>query len=215
MLHMSMVSPQIKFQGAASVEPIADQQQGPTCGFEAVENVIQLFRPAGNYLSDRELVVKAMQYGGLEKDADGYSLDPRVYRTILLDYSIGTHWYPFDYAGVVIPALLSNRVILAMGDSHYLNPIAYPDRGGGHAFVITNFYTDETGTYFGGCVGIDSNFSQQQSVWDYVSLQNCIAWAIENVTRRPLLVSDNPVNWSNTARWYRLMRNGQLVPVPY
>lgn len=40
MLNIRTVSDQIQFGGAANVAPIADLQKGPTCGFEAIENII-------------------------------------------------------------------------------------------------------------------------------------------------------------------------------
>lgn len=87
---------QITFGGAAKVAPIADKQVGPTCGFEAIENVIQLFHNYGNDLVQRDLISRAQLYGALIPARDGYALDYRYYSQILHDYHIDAHWYPFS-----------------------------------------------------------------------------------------------------------------------
>ncbi len=73
------------FAGVASIAPIADQQFGPTCGFEAIENVIQLFHNIGNDLFQRDLLPRAKTYGALIPTSNGYVLNPAFYQQILLE----------------------------------------------------------------------------------------------------------------------------------
>ncbi len=213
MIDLRRASSQIRFSGASLVAPIADEQHGPTCGFEALENVIQLFYRVGD-ISETDLVARARNYKGLSKVEGGYAPKVSVYQRLLADYNIAAHWYPFDFLNVIIPALAANRVILALGEGYPLNPVAYVERNVGHAYIITNYYTDETGYYFGGCVGIDSNFANRESVWNYQSIQESVSWSIQQGLNTPLLITDNPVNWPIKARFYRMLRTGQLVPVP-
>lgn len=80
---------EISFTGLTAVEPLADLQAGPTCGFEAIENFIQLYNPGfSNTLSDY-LQHSELFDGGGQMVANGMTLDPRHYQHILGDFGIG------------------------------------------------------------------------------------------------------------------------------
>src|SRR5689334_6776747 len=100
--------PGLRFKGAVNVAPLADRQVGPTCGFEAIENIIQLFRPLGNDLVEKDLLVRARFYGVSHLSSRGESLDVNGYARILIDYGIVSYWYPFDVYNIVLPALMAN-----------------------------------------------------------------------------------------------------------
>src|SRR5262245_27148068 len=139
MIDSRTIGNHVRFTGYTNVELFADQQTGPTCGFESVDNIIQLFQPRSDDLTQRDLLPRAQQYGYALDSDDGLWLDPRGYQHLLADYGIAARWYPFDYQQVVIPALRSNRGVLVVGDAHNLNQEAYPSQGSGHAFVLTNY----------------------------------------------------------------------------
>jgi hypothetical protein len=213
MLDSRSIGNQVRFSGYTNVDLFADQQTGPTCGFEAVENVIQLFHPQHNALTQQDLLPRAQHYGYARDSDEGLWLDPRGYQHLLADYGIAARWYPFDYRQVVIPALRSNRGVLVVGDAHRLNPGLYPSPDSGHAFVLTNYFTEESGVYILGYVGIDSNVPGRETPWGYECVEAAAAWAAGHVMRCPVLVTDQPGNWRMTAQFYRLLPGGQLVPV--
>lgn len=208
MLDIRQCHRQIRFRGAVDVAPLADQQKGPTCGFEAVENIIQLFHPTGNDLVETDLLRRAQYYGM----AKNYILNIRVYRQLLFDYHIPASWFPFDFAQVIVPALWNNRGVLVVGDAHYLNPQVYPPDSC-HAFVLTNYYVDETEFFILGFAGLDSNFAGQECIWSLASIGQSLSWAVHHVTPTPVLVTSMPINWPHRARYYRQMRTGQYIPV--
>jgi hypothetical protein len=214
MIDARRVGNQIRFKGFKHVEPIADEQSGPTCGFEAIENILQLFHRVSDDLTKRDLLPRALRYGVARPVHGGYSLDIRAYQRILCDYGIIARWYPFDHQQVIIPALRGNHGVLVVGDAHFLNQQAYPYPNSGHAFVLANYYTEETGYFILGYVGIDSNFARQEMVWPYQTVEAAAAWAARNVLPYPVLITDTPGNWPNTAQFYRLTSAGKLVPVP-
>src|SRR4029450_13699078 len=120
MLDSRKIGSQIRFTGFIDVKPFADEQTGPTCGFEAVENIIQLFHRVGDDLTERELLPRARHYGFAHPGPNGFALDVRGYPRILTDFGVIARWYPFDYQQVVIPALRLNRGVLVVGDAHAL-----------------------------------------------------------------------------------------------
>lgn len=212
MLDIRQCQPQIRFQGAAHLAPLADKQNGPTCGFEAVENLIQLFHPAGNDLVERDLLPRAQNYGMAGKTPKGYVLDIRAYRQLLFDYHIPASWYPFDFAQVIVPALWNNRGVLVVGDAHYLNPNAYAPNSA-HAFLVTNYCVDESECFIVGFIGLDSNFARQECAWPFAGVEQALLWSLHRVTATPVLVTDVPFNWPARARCYKQQATGQIVPV--
>jgi hypothetical protein len=213
MLDIRNINRQITFRGAANVAPIADKQKGPTCGFEAIENIIQLFHNVGNNLVEVDLLRRAKSYGALISTPEGPSLDIRGYSRMLQDYGIPSHWYPFDYRQIVIPALWNNRGLLVVGDAHYLNSEAYPKIGSNHAFVLTNYYTEESEHYILGYIGVDSNFAQTEIAWPYQNIENAVQWATQNVITTPVLITDIPINWQSKVKYYKMTKMGQIVPI--
>jgi hypothetical protein len=201
------INPGLRFEGAANVAPLADRQIGPTCGFEALENIIQLFHPLGNDLVERDLLPRARMYGACHLSPQGEFLDPKGYIQILVDYGIASSWYQFDAYNVIVPALMADHVMLAIGDAHFLGYAQTVSLRSWHAFVITNFYTDMTGTALLGFVGIDSNVEGRESAWAYQQIANAVS-AIPT----PLLISASPIRWPNRARSYRQNFDGSVSP---
>jgi len=212
MLEHNKTVSQMRFAGAAQVEPIADQQIGPTCGFEALENLIQLFYPTDNNFAQRELLPLARDAGCLVRGSDGDSLALKGYQPLLAHFGITARWYPLDHQQVLIPALHANRGVLAIGPGYALNPNVYAPNGI-HAIVITNYYTDEPALQVLGYVGIDSNFPNQQTLWPWQAIEASLTWAQRYYLRLPLLITDAPIRWPSIARYYRLLRSGHLESV--
>lgn len=195
--------------GITLVEAIADKQRGPTCGFEAVENVIQLYRPENNDLIHTDLIPRARGYGFLQDTGAGPMLQVRGYRRILADYHIPSKWEDYDPFRVLIPALRQNRVALAIVDAHHLDSAMYPRRPSLHAIVITNFVTGASDRKVWGFTGIDSNV-EGELAWHHEE----IARAIKAVQPQPkLLVTETPSNWHGRADHYRRMPDGTFVAV--
>jgi hypothetical protein len=196
------------------VSLLADQQKGPTCGFEAIENIIQLFYDIGNDLLESDLLQRAESYGAaVPMPEGGVALDIRAYESILQDYRISSNWYPFDPAQVVIPALANNRGVLAVGDVHCLYPDPNLRVGSNHAFVLTNFYTDQSEQYVVGYVGLDSNFAQTEVFWPHHNMARALQWASQNVVSLPVLITDAQFPGPNKARYYKVTNTGLAAPV--
>ena len=193
---------QLRFGGAANIQLIADRQSGPSCGFEAIENLIQLFHPVSNNLTNLDLIPRALHYGFAQKRANGFSLDIRGYQTLLADYSIGAYWYPFDFQNILIPALLSNLGVVAIGNAYFLAPDLY-DPISPHAFLISNYCADPSEVFIEGLVGIDSNFTHTECRWPVQSIEQALVWTMQNITQTPLLISAEPIQWLDKVSYYR------------
>jgi hypothetical protein len=70
-IELKKTASQIRFKGFTKVPLPADTQRGPTCGFEAIETIIQLFHGVGNDLTERELLPWAHRYGAAAPIAGG------------------------------------------------------------------------------------------------------------------------------------------------
>lgn len=212
MLNLADVNKQITFSGATRVAPLADKQTGATCGFEAIENIIQLFLNVGNNLVEADLLPRALARGVAMPGAGEYRLSIHGYLKILEEYGIPARWYPFDYRQVVIPAQWNNRGVLVVGDAHYLNPQMYPRQLSWHAFVLTNYYTDQSGYHLIGYIGLDSNVPKTEVAWPFQSVESAASWAAQGMGT-PVLVTEIPFNWPSRAKYYRLDNTGQLEPI--
>lgn len=179
----------ISFLGFSHVERLADIQAGPTCGFEALENIIQLNNPnILNSLSD-ELQYHEYYDGGLVSSG---ALNTSHYQHILNSHNIPSHWNNFSHENI-INAIEHDHGVLAIGKAHSLNPMVYPDLEGNHAFVITDVIRDDFGqiTHY---KGIDSNFENQETIWPVENIED----ALTKIDSRPqLLITDRPLNWNN------------------
>jgi hypothetical protein len=192
-----------------NIASIADQQRGPTCGFEAVENIIQLFHDLNNNLSESDLLLRAMGYGAVLNTPGGRALHINAYQRILLDYGIASAWYPFDPL-VLSSALYNNHGVLAIGEAYYLKPEMYSG-GGAHAFVLTNYCTDTSRHHIVGYTGIDSNLANVEVRWPRQNVER----ALHEGGRRfgtPLLITARPANWFSKPRYYVMHGQGQLWP---
>jgi hypothetical protein len=193
--------------GPILVEMLADQQKGPTCGPEAVENLIQLFHPLPNSLSDTDLLWRAQARGGVLWQPDGPYLEPWAYQGLLADYGITAEWHAYD-AQALVNALQANRGVLAVVDAHHLRPQFYPNPESWHAVAVTNIITDTSRRVLE-FVGIDSNFPGTQQRWSL----RAFGTAASSWMYTPLLITTQPMRWSRSANCYVRQRDGSLVPV--
>jgi hypothetical protein len=192
--------------GVADVESLIDQQEGPSCGFESLENVVQLYHPARNDLSRTVLRKLAYRYGYLVRGVDGERLDSAGYDQLLQAFGIEATWMDFDH-GRLITALRENRVAIAVVDPSVLDPRGYgPSTGDLHAIVVTNFVTDVSGRWVVGYRGMDSNFPGKERTWSAAAME-LATQAFEYV---PLLVTDEAARWSSRVKHYVLLPNGAL-----
>lgn len=152
----------------------ADQQNGPECGFEAVENTIQQFWPVSNSVSDTILKQLARNYGALMPDG---SLHPAGYRALLQHYQIQSAWYAFDHS-LLINALHQRRIVVAIVDASHID-INYPSNSG-HALMLTRVVRDDANRFVIGYQGVDSNYSGQGRWWDAHAFQRAAAYYAPN-----------------------------------
>jgi hypothetical protein len=222
MLDPKNINHQVRFKGVINESRISNKQQGPTCGFEAIANIIELCRPeyAGKDLVKEDLLGRAQGYRAVDQQG---TLAIWAYQRILKDYLISSLWYPFDHYQIILPALLNNLGMVIVGDAYFLNSEAYK-RSGSHAFVLTNYYTEESGHYSMGYTRIDSNFSFQsrggqfregENFWPYQRVENAARGLASYCANRPVLITSQQLRWSDTARHYRRIRSGQFLAVPY
>jgi hypothetical protein len=205
MIDLRQYQRQLRFSGAAHIQQLADKQKGPTCGFEAIENLIQLFHTAGNDLAETVLIPKALQNGYVRHEKDGLHLPLHGYRPILAGFGMDAYWFPPDFYNVIIPALNCNLSIVVVGNAYFLAPYTYgmirP-----HAFLISNYCVNPTRHFVEGLVGLDSNFAGQECQWSIQSIQQALYWMVQNIMPTPVLVTAQPIRWTNKAPYYR--RNG-------
>lgn len=192
--------------GRSYLQSIIDLQQGPTCGLEAVENVVQMFFSARNNLQDTHLIPFAKQHGTLVPDSGGSWLHPSGYQPLLAEFGIGTNWYDFDHK-VLVTALRANRVVIAVVDAHQIDRESYPPESG-HAVVITNYVLDPTRKRVVGYVGMDSNHSGEERAWSASALKRAALFP----DHAPLLITDAPGRVPKNADFY-ILWNGALLPV--
>jgi hypothetical protein len=193
--------------GVVDVELLADEQQGPTCGFEAVENVIQQFRRLPNSISGTDLIWRANSRGGVLWEADGPVLEPWAYQGLLSDYGIKSEWQAYN-AQALVHAVQAHRGVLAVVDAHQLRPSFYESPGSWHAVAVTNIIADASDSVLA-FVGLDSNFPGTQQCWEL----NAFARAASGWEYTPLLITAQPVRWRRKASHYLRQWDGSLVPV--
>lgn len=192
--------------GIDGIAGIADRQIGPTCGFEAVENIVQLFVPARNDLSSTTLLPMASQAGYLVPGVHAPMLVTPAFRPLLARFGIATTWASFDHQQL-IDALAQNRVAIAIIDAYYLGSATYRFRNSWHAVIITNFVTDPTGTWVQRYAGIDSNFPSQIVTWPVEAVDRA-AKATGN--RPPLLITDRATYFGRHNVRYTLQPDGRV-----
>ena len=222
MLDLKNISHQVRFKGVTNESTISNKQQGPTCGFEAIANIIELCIPeyAGRDLVKEELFGRAQRYGAVDQQG---ALAICAFQRILQDYSISALWYPFDHYQVILPALLNNLGVLIVGDAYFLNSEVY-QQSGSHAFILTNYYTEESGHYIVGYTGVDSNFSFQrrdgqfregENFWPYQRVENAARGLASYYANSPVLITSQQSRWPDAVRYYRRTMAGQFLAVPY
>jgi hypothetical protein len=193
--------------GVIHIESIIDQQEGSMCGFEAVENVLQLYVPVDNSVSHTDLVARAHKYGALGWTGSSYFLDIAGYEPLLRDYGIGSRWTPFSHEAL-IDAVWSNRVAIVLVDGCQLDPESYSSPNSFHVVVVTNLVTDATRRTALAYVGIDSNFGGRQREWPL----DLLARAAEACPHRSMLVTDAPARWPHRSAHYVQLPDKRIVP---
>jgi hypothetical protein len=181
---------EISFKGFTAVEPLADLQVGPTCGFEAIENFIQLGNPGCNNTLSDYLQQSELFDGGGNLLMDGVTLDPAHYQHILSDFGIGTQWYDFSH-DTLAQAIEGNRGVLAVGDAHFLDPSSYSSKNAYHAFMITDITRGPSGEITD-YKGLDSNFLQKEVHWSPEAIEKALR---HSLLRQPLLISMQEMKW--------------------
>ena len=188
--HISATSSTISFTGLGLTSHLADLQCGPTCGFEAIENLIQLNNTGyNNSLSDYLQHAEFFDGGSIPVDG-GLSLNPQHYQHILNDFGINADWHAFSH-DLLIDLITKNRGILAVGDAHYLDSVSYPQMNSHHAFVITDAVHDDFGNVIG-YKGLDSNFSGQEVEWSPQQIEGALQ---HSLLKECLLISGKEMNW--------------------
>lgn len=193
--------------GLRSVTGLVDRQTGPTCGFEAVENVIQMFRPAANSLSSTHLIGMASRIQALTLTAQGPCLATSGYLPLLAKFGIASTWHLFNHQ-VLLNALHEDRIAIAVVDAHQIDSDTYPEAGSFHAVVVTNIALNSNQEQVVGYVGVDSNHPGSERVWE----ANAMAWGASLVQRGSLLITNKPARWHNKAPYYVPLRSGEFVP---
>jgi hypothetical protein len=183
-------SGQREMGGIDGIAAIADRQIGPTCGLEAVENIVQLFVPARNDLSRTTLEPMASRAGYLVWGVYGPELVSYALQPLLASFGISTQWASLDHQHLV-DALAQNRVAIAVVDAHYLDSNVYPFRKSWHAILITNYVTDPTGRTVVMYAGIDSNYGGQVLCWPLETLDI----AARAAGQAPLLITDEATHF--------------------
>lgn len=173
--------------GVKTPRRIIDQQRGTECGYEAVENALQLVLLLDNNVSERELKVRAVWQGYALSHQGKLYLDVRGYKPLLRAYGVESTWVPFHW-NTLTAALRENRVAIAVVDPHLLDPESYSAGGDLHAIVVTNFLTDVNRNLLG-YVGIDSNFGEQERRWRREQFEAAVAAA-----GGWILVTDGPIH---------------------
>lgn len=137
----------------------AEGQDGPECGFEAIENAIQQFWPVGNEVSETVLKQLASKHRFLMPDG---SLHPAGYQLLLGRYGINSWWRSFDHS-VLIQSLDEGRVVIAIVDASRVDGNYSPESG--HALMLTSVVRDSNTGLVVGYQGVDSNFAGQGRWW--------------------------------------------------
>ena len=172
----------VSFGGFTHVESIADQQTGPTCSYETIENLLQLAVPGlpNNYSESLAEWIKQK------------SLDPSYWHGILQNVEIPSQWYNFDH-NTLISALNKNLGVAVIGNPHYLDPTLYPNIDDPlHAFTLTDVWKTPNGSILG-YKGIDSNCPGREMHWTLDQVQQASehggGWA------RKVFVTLVPLAW--------------------
>lgn len=185
--------------GVKTPRKIIDQQRGPECGYEAVENVIQLVHPFGNHVSEKVLKRRAALLGFAGTVGGQSVLSVLGYEQLLADYGIASTWTRFD-ADELITALRENRVAIAVVDPMVLDPEHYPPGDELHAIVVTNFGVDGNGKVIR-CTGIDSNFGGTERHWPWQRFHNALI-----AGGGAILITDGSIALSNWETYHVLTR---------
>jgi len=194
--------------GVIDVESIIDQQEGSMCGFEAVENVLQLYVAVDNSVSHTDLITLAYKYRALGWTGSSYFLDIKGYEPLLREYGIASHWTPFSHE-TLMETVCSNRVAIVLVDGSQLDPGSYSTPNSFHVVLVTNLVTDAVHHTPLAYVGVDSNFGGRQREWPL----EVLARAAEACPHCSMLVTEAPARWPHRSARYVQLPDKRIVPV--
>lgn len=181
---------------------LVDRQNGPECGIEALENLIQCYWPLSNALSETSLKLIAQQQGYLFPDG---SLDLAGYIPLLHRFRITARWVTFNH-GDLIAALKQHRRAIAAVDAYWIDyPTYVPESG--HAIVLTRSVTSPDHSIVHAYRGFDSNFAGQERQWDAAAMER----GADFYTPSSLLIADQTVPIS--ARQPHLIRAHKVAGI--
>lgn len=185
-------------EGVPDLSWIVDLQGANRCGFEAVENVIQLCRGGSNEISESALFPVAREAGWVcWEHPEGPRLFHHGYAPLLERFGIRATWHAMDPAPLV-HALAAHRVAIATVEMSIVDPAAYGEPCY-HAVVVTKHVLDPAGRLVG-YVGLDSNFPRQQRYWDAAAF----ARAADPPPHPSLLITEDPTHGVERIRHYLL-----------
>lgn len=199
----------LEMGGFYGEEAIADQQDGPTCAFEAVENVAELYHGKRADAISSVLIPLAQLRGLSTWSPAGFALKYEGIQPLLAQLRIPTEWHYFNQQ-VLVDALHANRVGLVVVDAHLLNARMYPFPNSWHAITITNYITDPAMRVVEGYRGIDSNTAVRRTHnWRAENLERAATAA--QVLGPTLLVTSVPAQWAQQGVFYRRNEAGKIV----
>lgn len=187
--------------GVKTPRRIIDQQRGSECGYEAVENAIQLVHPVKNNVSERDLKPRSIRYGYAWARKGDLLLDTQGYQPLLTAHQIASKWLQYDRR-TLTEALRANRVAIAVVNPHYLDPLRYSFEGDLHAIVITNFATDSNRKFMA-YTGMDSNSGGKEVRWPMEAVERGIAAGLGQIR-----LTDTKIHFSLWANYEVLVPRG-------
>ncbi|HEX6037763.1 hypothetical protein [Longimicrobium sp.] len=187
----------MEYGGVGRPDQFVEMQSGPECGFEAVENAIQMILPASNDVSELDLKPWAHQNGFVTWAGDQATFAVAGYQPALRRWGIDCAWTAVNHVHLA-NTLRQNRVTIGVVDGNVLDPATYRDPRSYHAIVITNLIStaDPAIPIIGYCV-VDSNFPAQIRRFRAEHL----AAALTAYGPTPLLVTHVPVAPENQANY--------------
>jgi len=151
------------------IEIIADLQYGPTCGLEAIENMIQAANPnISNNISDylqHHLALK-----GINLRTEGLPME--LYQDILGMYDIQSHWTSFNHDTILNNLNRFGGTVAITGDGYYVDSANLTPKSW-HAITLTDPWRVE-GQGLIGYVGIDSNHPNQAYGYTFQQIENMV-----------------------------------------
>ena len=209
------------FKGFRNTALIADRQTGPTCGYEALENGIQLVindkGGANNQLSTvmRKMVAQdPLGWGAGKVVYEGksyWALPFCKYTKMLGEFKIDSSLSHFSHEKLQ-HALTENRPVIICGDVGYL-PQQY-DQNGMHAVIVTD-WDKQSGLY----TIVDSNFPKESYRLDSQTLERFVNGSLpddlKNSEYGNMVVINNQAAWDDVGNGGSVSFGGRMSESEY